>query len=377
MAQPRSSLALVMLCALALPAIADDDNGDRVSGFSTNARGELKGVVTDEAGAPLAGVEVHVASPAGEQVVITEADGSYRVDLGPTAAAKYVFVRRVARITGQHLAQRLDGKNEVVDIQEMERPKVMPVPLTGTNFLMGYSKAAQDQDAWAKAWLLLDVSEEGVVTRVKMLKAPGYGLDDIALTSAFQLPFRAARNSAGRKVSAMVLWSFEWPSYNWMLENGHPLSRVPQEVKSVPCRQPGSVAPRLRDCAKVDMAKVYSEPWILPGDVKGGQPYRAAPEFGETLKRDRRIQWTLVGAGAGMLTVSTWLFFTARDIDDKAAMELEPGTRAQLEEVARNRRLLSLLLAGAGVASVGLGAYGLVVYSDGAQHAGVALAGRF
>src|SRR5262245_16293466 len=55
-----------------------------------------------------------------------------------------------------------------------------------------YSDEAIERDAWAKAWLLLDIDEHGVVTRLKLLKKPGYDLDQIAIDRGFSMRFDPA-----------------------------------------------------------------------------------------------------------------------------------------------------------------------------------------
>jgi hypothetical protein len=257
----RRTLQLVYLVAavsLAAPASAED----QISGFVTYATGEVTGRVTDEAGKPLSATKVHAVSTKGEQIVTTDNDGRYRIVLhGGTTT---IFVRGVVKISAQTLvsSDAVPGE-ELVEIREHIPPAVMPKALTDRNKLPEYSKTARDHNAWAKAWLMLDVSATGTVTRVKLLHAPGYDLDKIAVREAFNLRFQPARDRSKKAVPANMLWSFEWPSYFWMLDGKHTFNRLPREVASVPCRGsgPGRVH---RDCTTYDITKEQTAPWLDP-----------------------------------------------------------------------------------------------------------------
>ena len=129
---------------------------------------------------------------------------------------------------------------------------------------------ARDIDAgvWTKAWLLLDVSAAGTVTRLKVLDDPGYDLTPTAIRAAFALTFDPARDRAGRPTSAWMLWSFEWPSYDWIREHDLPTTRLTSDVGTVPCRGSGPTRTVYRDCSTPDIAKATTQPWIEPASSK-------------------------------------------------------------------------------------------------------------
>ncbi|HEY5935008.1 MAG TPA: carboxypeptidase-like regulatory domain-containing protein [Kofleriaceae bacterium] len=249
---------LLAVIALATPAVADDE----ISGFQTYATGEVTGRVTDAIGKPLGAVKVHAVSKHGEQIVTTDKAGRYRVVLrGGTTT---IFVRGVVKITGQTAvsSDAVPGE-ELVEIRELVPPAVMPKALTDRAKIPEYSKAARDRNAWTKAWLMLEVGTTGAVKRVKLLRAPGFDLDKIAVREAFDLRFEPARDNSKKPVPAMMLWSFEWPSYFWMLDHKLPFNRLPREVGSVPCRGSGPARVH-RDCTPSDISKEQALPWIDP-----------------------------------------------------------------------------------------------------------------
>ena len=98
----------------------------------------------------------------------------------------------------------------------------MPKPLTDRAILPEYSEKMTDLDVWARAWLLLDISETGAVTHVKLVNKPGLDLDRIAIRDAFKLRFEPARDRSRRPIRAMLLWTYEWPSYRWMMARDLP-----------------------------------------------------------------------------------------------------------------------------------------------------------
>jgi len=102
------------------------------------------------------------------------------------------------------------GKGEVIEIHD---PPVKPKALNfNPRKTPPYSDAAVLSDAWTKAWMLLDVSERGDVTRVKFLKRPGFDLEKIAIKEAFKLKFSPARDGRGNPLRVYVVWPIEWPS---------------------------------------------------------------------------------------------------------------------------------------------------------------------
>ena len=172
-------------------------------------------------------------------------------------------------------------RGEVIIIEDLIPPKVKPRPKNySPKKAPPYSDRAILSDAWTKAWLLLDVSATGEVTRFKFLKRPGYDLEKIAAAEVFKLHFEPARDAANKPIPTLVLWLIEWPSAGWLEKlvgtrtRMPPLVGVPPNVRSqadyVPCRgsgpwHMGSVHPTYKDCSKPDLSKATTEPWISPG----------------------------------------------------------------------------------------------------------------
>lgn len=372
-----SWLLVVMLVLLVPPGRAAADEG-RVSGFTTNATGELSGHVKDNDGDPIVGVEVHITSAEGERVVKTDKDGRYKIDLGKAEGQKFVFVRQVARINGQALeTSALETGEEVFEIREAEKPKVMPKPRSGTNVIPDYSDEARDKDVWARAWLLLEISSEGVVTRIKLLHAPGYGLDEIAMRAAGDLSFEPALSPSGRPVPALVVWTYEWPSYWWMIAHKYSPKVVPEEATSVPCAKEPSNRSRLRDCTQVDLSKEHELPWVPATQTTG----RILLSSGKWAKRsywyEDSLGWVLTGGGAVVVGTSLYLILGADDIEREARMEIDPVREAQKLDQADLRRWAGYVLTAIGVGMVGIGTARLIIHTDGAEEASAALAWRF
>jgi hypothetical protein len=84
---------IAIVALLVATAHADDD----INGFLAYGAGPLTGRVVDDGGKPMAGVRVHAMSKsAGDKVVMTGADGTYRIDLaGAPGESSLVFVREL------------------------------------------------------------------------------------------------------------------------------------------------------------------------------------------------------------------------------------------------------------------------------------------
>lgn len=329
----RWSQTLLLLVLCVAPAVAWADK-DRVSGFSTESKGVITGQVMEESGGPARGLTVYVTTVAGELTTVTDDEGRYRIDLGTIPGSKMVFVRKVARINGQTMVQsKNDEGEEVVEILEADQPAVMPRATSPTNRIPEYSKAARDANAWAKAWLLLHVGRDGVVKRLKVLHSPGYELDEIAVADAFNLKFEPALDRVGRPVPVMVIWSYEWPSYWWMVEHRHTPRYVPSEVNAVPCRGTSGVASSQRDCTQAEMAQAHTLPWLTrktflaTGKVgKVGhsklalptQQVRRAP--GPVQWHDSKLGWALSGMAVVFGATAGFMFVSANELDDEARM---------------------------------------------------------
>jgi hypothetical protein len=135
-----------------------------------------------------------------------------------------------------------------------------------------YSDDAVLSDKWSVAWMLLDIDEKGVVTRVKFLKYPGLELEKIAVETAMKLQFEPAKDADGKAVRSFEVWPIEWPSYWWLVMRTGVATGIP-DTSHVPCRGSGplnlgSLHPTYRDCSSPDLALAKTEPWLTTDDVK-------------------------------------------------------------------------------------------------------------
>jgi len=132
-----------------------------------------------------------------------------------------------------------------------------------------YSDYMMEHDVWAKAWLLLDIDERGTVTRVKLLKKPGYDLDQIAIDRGFSMRFDPAEDANGNPMATQLVTPIEWPAFWWLIAREGLATRVPEYIEKVPCANSGvpmnlgSIHPMYRDCSPApDLAKLDDYPWI-------------------------------------------------------------------------------------------------------------------
>jgi hypothetical protein len=374
---PSVVVAMLLLLGSIERAAADPEEG-RVSGFTTNATGELRGEVKDNDGSPLADIEVHITSSQGEHVVKTDRQGTYRIDLGPWEGQKFVFVRRIARINGKSVeTSSLETGEEVFEIKEAEKPKIMPKPTSGTNIIPGYSDEAREKDVWARAWLMLEIDDKGNVSRLKLLHSPGYGLDEIALRAAGDLSFEPARSISGKPVAALVLWVYEWPAYYWLIERKLSPERLTEVVETVPCASEPSNRARLRDCTKADLTRAAELPWIPA--VRS--PDRVLLGSGKWAKRaywyDDTLGWALTGGSAVIGAAAIYLLISAGTAEDEANREMSETRRAQKLDQAQIRRIGGYVLSGLGLGMLGVGTARLILHTDGETTAQVGLVGRF
>lgn len=156
-----------------------------------------------------------------------------------------------------------DGEVIVIREKVAKRP---PRPVKNPDIVPRYSDKAIVENAWARAWLLLDVDRRGRVARLKLLRRPGYDLDEIAVEHGFTLRFRPAVDAAGRPTATQILWPLEWPSYWYLIKLVGVATRKPY-VDYVPCRGSGPLnldmaVPVYRDCSKPDLSRAASLPWI-------------------------------------------------------------------------------------------------------------------
>lgn len=352
---------------------------DPVSGFSTEGTGILAGEVTSEAGEPLSGVTVVATTPDGEVTTVTDAKGNYRMDLGPALGAKFVFVRRRARINGHTTRTATEDGEEFFDILEADKPKVMPRPQTGTNVVPEYSQAARDADVWARAWLILDVDDSGRVGKLKLVNRPGYGLDEIAVREAFKLRFAPAQNRAGKPMRALVLWTYEWPSYWWMIDNKFVPGFLPDKIADVPCKGTLSSQRRLRDCSQADVAKAHEVEWINAPSLPELSPRSVAAVTAPAPERwyHDHVGWVVSGTGAVLVGLGVYLVISGYQQEADADELVDNPVEAEIRRhSAAERKRDGWLVGGFGAAALGVGITRLVLHSDGATSS-VAVAGRF
>jgi Carboxypeptidase regulatory-like domain len=269
-----AALTLVMLTHF---AAADDDPAVPLRGHVADSKN----------GGPVEGAVVYVSNAAGqERVVVTDRAGRYSLDVKPgTYDVAFTFgssrtLDHVSVEPGQPAA--LDGKvdnssGEVIVIQEKLAPKVPPKPINfGGRRTPPYSDEAVDKDAWTRAWMVLDISPAGEVTRFKFLRRPGYDLEKIAASEVFRLTFEPARDGTGKAVRTWLVWGIEWPSNVWLVtflgvrSGMPPMVGFPPHPMSdyVPCKGSGpmllgSLYPTYRDCSVPDLSRMPNEPWVV------------------------------------------------------------------------------------------------------------------
>jgi len=255
----RAGVAVVVACSLAASSALADN---LVRGFMVGPGVEIIGTVTASDGHPLAGVLVHVASSVGpERIVKTGADGSYRVTT-PARGDSVVFIRGDGRITGSSTVIQGEAEGEAFVVEEVLPPAVPAVPRTSPYVVPDYSEAAMDRDQWTKAWLLLAVDATGRVMRLKLLRRPGFDLDDLALREAWTLRFEPARDRSNKPVATQVMWAIEWPAYLWLVRHNGNVHRIPPDAAGVPCAGTGPTHSIYRDCSQPDITAAIKLPWI-------------------------------------------------------------------------------------------------------------------
>ena len=167
--------------------------------------------------------------------------------------------------------------NEVIEIHDHLPVKV---PAKPQNFrprkLPPYSEKAVLQDAWTRAWMLLDIDATGTVRRFKWVNRPGYDLEPIAVDQVFKLHFDPALDANGNTMASEIIWGIEWPSHGWIamftggLGTAWPADRgFPARPASayVPCRGSGplnlsSYYPVYKDCSMPNIKAIPSEAWV-------------------------------------------------------------------------------------------------------------------
>ncbi len=211
---------------------------------SASADAVLVGKVTDLLGTPVPNVRVHVVSDNDHQIVTTDKNGDYKVVVDGNrtlsvvvGAGEFHTFRRGTIKDGTLL--RLDFELEVSDGEIIRivdsKPATVPpkLPAGAPHVTPPYTTEAMERDAWAKAWLLLDVDETGRVRRVKLVKRPGFGLDDIAVKEAMKLRFEPALDENNKPMRTTMYWAMEWPSYAWMMVHQGSTKRMPTESHAI------------------------------------------------------------------------------------------------------------------------------------------------
>lgn len=292
MSRPCAGAPLVcaLLSVVGMPSIRPHLVLALVTALTTSAAAEkLTGQVLDRtSGEPIEGAVVNIVNAAGASLTTTTtADGSYGFDVVPgryQVTFLYGHARKAATVvvtdgTPTQLTGRLDGDvGEVIILDEEHRPAVAPEPIRSISDIRTppYSERAILEDAWTRAWLLLDVDERGEVSRLKFLKRPGFDLEPHAIAEGFKLKFRPARDDQGRAVSTYVLWPIEWPAQSWLRYTQGQTTRLPEskpngynKANMVPCAgsgpwRMGSVYKGYRDCTRPDLAAAKRESWIVP-----------------------------------------------------------------------------------------------------------------
>lgn len=242
---------------------------------------QLVGRITETATRkPIEGAVVTISHGETQLEALTNANGLYWFVL-PAEAATYKISYQYASVKGQGVLDvrpgqpntfdgNLDVDSESVIYIREPKPMIPPKMVKDTRRKIApeYSDEAIVKDAWARAWLLLDIDNRGAVTRVKLLNPPGYSLEPIAIKQAFKTQFVPARDVSGRPVRSLLVWTIEWPSYWWMVMLEGVATRIPDNVAFKPCRdsgrplQMGSLHPVYRDCSKPNLARVGSAKWI-------------------------------------------------------------------------------------------------------------------
>ncbi|HEU4616096.1 MAG TPA: carboxypeptidase-like regulatory domain-containing protein [Kofleriaceae bacterium] len=243
------------------PAAPSAGSNDLVQGFFAASAGEVNGRVVDGDGHVVAHATVHLVGKQGERTVTTDEQGRFKTDIGePTM----VVVYGGPRVTGNVVtSQKVDGA-EAIDVHEALPPATPAKPLSDPTVIPEYSREAKDSRVWVRAWLLLEVSDTGVVSRVKLLNPPGHGLDEIAIRHAFDLKFEPARNRVDKPTVSQVVWKLEWPAYSWLRTNHrYPRRWLPPNVTEVPCRGSSSSPDAIRDCSSPNMAAAITAPWLV------------------------------------------------------------------------------------------------------------------
>jgi len=341
----------------------------------------IEGRVTDVLGRPVAAARVEVRPATGQpHQTTTDKDGRYRVTVTTAGTHRVVVAIGNAQTISSVIAQPgvttlditsdldLEG-GEVIRIEERQRPAVKPKLEPRSKPPLPYSEEAFERDAWARAWLLLDIDETGRVTRLKLLKTPGYRLEKICIDAAFELRFEPATDAAGRKMKTYLLWTMEWPSWGWLVRGNGVATRRPSgegethiftrdqltqptaflfSHSRAPCWGSGPLHLDLqntayRDCSRPDLRLAETLPWITRETAATAAAELVAADRSREAqppKGSRVPGYVGFGVTAGMLAatlVSAWKYnhYHSRLID--AGWVLQPPEVVARDEMLRDR----------------------------------------
>jgi hypothetical protein len=301
---------------------------------------------------------------------------------------------------------------EVIKIEDKRRPepKVKAKPTVDPRINLPYSEEAVERDAWARAWLLLDVDETGHVTRLKLLKAPGFDLDAICIEQGLTLTFEPARDHAGRPMKTYMLWTMEWPAWGWLIQGNGVAVRRPADhhdlhslsanrdvvgedmvmgqnqkigglwarhnvtgtafegaLDRVPCAGSGPLNLDLRnrayrDCSAPDLSMLEALPWITKDTAATAIAELANPRVQLTEQREPGSRWPgYVAAGVtgvfAIATVVSYRRFSAYqdELIGKAFLATtDPNGFAEARQRLRRWQNLTYGLTVASIASAGV-----------------------
>jgi hypothetical protein len=298
----------------------------------------LEGRVVDVHNHPIAKARIYALAKAAalrpKLEIESDSQGRYRFELAPGSysiivVAGKVQAQREVTIEPHAVATiniELDvdpGANEVITVvdRELPAPAVKPRPeKPDSRKSLPYSNEAVTRNAWGLAWVLIDLDETGRVTRLKLLKRPGFDLDRIAIDEAFKLKFEPARDAQGRPVKTVFAWKLEWPSWGYLVTYMGTAAARPHEHRDVyldprndpkidavwaqplPVGEPKALSrvrcvnngpaqleaghPGLRDCSKPNLERAFldSLPWITRETIA-----TALAEYDRVLPLPKRI----------------------------------------------------------------------------------------
>jgi hypothetical protein len=159
-------------------------------------------------------------------------------------------------------------RGETIEIHGRAPVAVPPTPAKNYHSIAPrYSDYAIEHNTWTRAWVLLEIDEQGGVARMKMLKHPGAELELYAVDYAFGMKFQPARDGGGNPTRTLYVTAIEWPAYWWMVERTGVATGIPN-ADHVPCRGSGPLhlgsmySTVYRDCTDPDLSRMNAEPWI-------------------------------------------------------------------------------------------------------------------